>query len=134
MLERMAIAVLLCIVGVLFISLKAALRRAREAEKHARSWKLAAERDSAQSSAGRVGYRMAGGTPPAAARRGRSIAHRSGAGADGGDTFRPAGNRPIRGCGTCGRRPRGCRATVLGAAYRVLESAANGCLGLLREK
>jgi hypothetical protein len=43
MLERMAIAVLLCIVGVLFISLKAALRRAREAEKHARSWKLAAE-------------------------------------------------------------------------------------------
>jgi hypothetical protein len=43
MLERMAIGVLLCIVGVLFTALKVALRRAREAEKARDSWKLAAE-------------------------------------------------------------------------------------------
>lgn len=43
MLEKMIIGVLLCIVSLLFIFLKVALRRMREAEQHARSWKLAAE-------------------------------------------------------------------------------------------
>lgn len=43
MLEKMIIGVLLCIVGIQFIFLKVMWRRTREAEKHARSWKLAAE-------------------------------------------------------------------------------------------
>lgn len=43
MLEKMAIVVLLCIVGIQFIFLKVMWRRVRDAEKHAASWKLAAE-------------------------------------------------------------------------------------------
>jgi hypothetical protein len=45
MLEKMIIGVLLCIVGIQFIFLKVMTRRMREAEKHARSWKLTAERE-----------------------------------------------------------------------------------------
>jgi hypothetical protein len=43
MLEKMAIVVLLCIVAIQFIFLKVMWRRVCEAEKHARSWKAAAE-------------------------------------------------------------------------------------------
>jgi hypothetical protein len=45
MLEKMIIGVLLCIVGIQFIFLKVMWRRVRTAENHARSWKLAAERE-----------------------------------------------------------------------------------------
>jgi hypothetical protein len=45
MLEKMIIGVLLCIVGIQFVFLKVMWRRVRTAENHARSWKLAAERE-----------------------------------------------------------------------------------------
>lgn len=43
MLEKMAIGVLLCIVGIQFVFLKVMWRRVCTAERHAKSWKLAAE-------------------------------------------------------------------------------------------
>ena len=43
MLEKMIIAVLLCIVGIQFVFLKVMWQRVCTAEAHARSWKLAAE-------------------------------------------------------------------------------------------
>lgn len=43
MLEKLIIAVLLCIVGILFISLRVLIRQLREARREIASWKLAVE-------------------------------------------------------------------------------------------